>query len=296
MQTLVSIITINYNQSKVTCDLLKSLRQITYSSIEVIVVDNASPTDNPSIIKEQYPEIILIESKQNLGFAGGNNLGIQKATGEYLLFINNDVEVEPTFLEPLVACLEQNPTVGMVSPKIHYYHHEKMIQYAGCSPINPYTTRGSFIGHKEQDIGQYNQQIITNYAHGAGMLVKKEAIEKAGVMPEIYFLYYEELDWCNRIKEQNYEICYEPKSLIFHKESVSVGKQSVLKAYYMTRNRLIYIRRNVRGVTYFISLLYFCFFTFPKNVITYLFKGEGKLLSAFLKGTFWNLTHLKKIN
>lgn len=296
MKTLVSIITINYNQAKVTCDLLKSLREITYSLIEIIVVDNASPTDNPSIIKEQYPEIIFIQSEENLGFAGGNNLGIQQAKGEYLLFINNDVEVEPTFLEPLVSCLAQNSTVGIVSPKIHYYHHEKMIQYAGCSPINPYTTRGSFIGHKEQDTGQYNQQIKTNYPHGAGMLVKKEAIQKAGVMPEMYFLYYEELDWCNRIKEQNYEICYEPKSLIFHKESVSVGKQSDLKVYYMTRNRLIYCRRNLKGLTYFISLLYFSFFTFPKNVLTYLLKGEGKLLSAFLRGTFWNLTHLKKIN
>lgn len=295
-QPFISIITINYNQAQVTCDLLKSLRGITYSPIEIIVVDNASPTDDPSIIKEQYPEIIFIQSGENLGFAGGNNLGIKASKGKYLLFINNDVEVEPSFLEPLVQCLEMNPKMGIVSPKIHYYYHEKMIQYAGCSPINPYTTRGNFRGQKEQDTGQYNEQMITNYAHGAAMLVKKEAIQKAGLMPEIYFLYYEELDWCNRIKEAGYQICYEPTSLVFHKESISVGKQSVLKVYYMTRNRLIYIRRNVTGFTYFISLLYFAFITFPKNVLTYLLKREGKLLSAFLKGTYWNLTHLKRIN
>ncbi len=291
-QPLISIITINYNQSKVTCDLLASLQKITYKNIEVIVVDNASPSDNPQVIKKQYPEILFIPSDENLGFAGGNNLAIKQAKGKHLLFINNDVEVASNFLEPLVQCLEENPTIGMVSPKIHYYNHPKTIQYAGCTPINPYTTRGAFIGHKEKDEGQYDQGMITNYAHGAAMLVCKEAIDRAGMMPELYFLYYEELDWCNRIKEHGYEIYYEPQSLVFHKESISVGKQSTLKTFYQTRNRLIYIRRNIKGYLYFISILYFIFLTFPKNTIQYIVQQKIDLLYAFIKGAFWNITHL----
>lgn len=294
-QPLISIITINYNQSQITCDLLESLRQITYSNIEIIVIDNASPSDEPKVISAKYPEIKFIQSDENLGFAGGNNLGIKEAKGKYLLFINNDVEVASNFLEPLVQCLEENENLGMVSPKIHYYDHPQTIQYAGCSPINPYTTRGAFIGHKEKDQGQYDEGMITNYAHGAAMLVKQEAIEKAGVMPEVYFLYYEELDWCNRIKEVGYEIYYEPKSLVFHKESMSVGKQSTLKTFYQTRNRLIYIRRNITGHLYFISILYFVFLTLPKNTVQYIIQQKTDLLSAFLKGAFWNVTHLKSL-
>ena len=99
-QELISIITVNFNQAKVTCELLASLRNITYKNVEIIVVDNASKED-ASIIKKQYPEVTLINSNSNLGFAGGNNLGLKSAQGKYILFINNDVEVSTDFLEPL---------------------------------------------------------------------------------------------------------------------------------------------------------------------------------------------------
>ena len=117
---LVTIITINYNESKVTLDMLASLEQLTYPNYEVIVVDNASPNESPEIIKEKYPHIHLIKSEKNLGFAGGNNLGVRAAKGEYLLFINNDTEVPARFIEPLVDTLENDVMIGMVSPKIKY--------------------------------------------------------------------------------------------------------------------------------------------------------------------------------
>jgi GT2 family glycosyltransferase len=137
---LVSVISINYNQARVTCDMVASLRRITYPNLEIIVVDNASPSDNPDIIKEEFPEVNLIKSAQNLGFAGGNNLGIAQAKGEYLLFLNNDTEVEPDFLEPLVELFENNPKAGIASPKIKYFDGEHLIQYAGSRGINPWTT------------------------------------------------------------------------------------------------------------------------------------------------------------
>jgi len=136
---LVSIITINYNQSEVTFELLKSLRNISYPNVEIIVVDNASPSDHPERIKENFPEIQLLLSETNLGFAGGNNLGVRVAKGDYLLFMNNDVEVPVDFLEPLVATLEDDESIGMVSPIIKFHWDSNLIQYAGYNPINLWT-------------------------------------------------------------------------------------------------------------------------------------------------------------
>jgi GT2 family glycosyltransferase len=135
---LVSIISINYNNARVTCEMLASLRRLTYPRVEVIVVDNASPTEDPAPIAEQFPEVRLLRSAQNLGFAGGNNLGVRVARGEYLLFINNDTEVEPGLLEPLLAAFRAHPRAGIVSPKIVFHHSpDRLIQYAGCAGINP---------------------------------------------------------------------------------------------------------------------------------------------------------------
>ena len=131
---LVSIITINFDHSEVTCQLLSSLRKITYPRVEIIVVDNASPNDDPSVIKMNFPEITFIQSPVNLGFAGGNNLGIRNSKGKYIMLLNNDTEVEPGFLEPLVKRLESNTQIGAVSPQIAFFHQPDLFQFAGSSP------------------------------------------------------------------------------------------------------------------------------------------------------------------
>lgn len=120
-QPLVSIVSVQYGHPEVTIDMVKSLRKITYPNIEIIIVDNASPDEHPEIVKEECPEIIYLESKENLGFAGGNNLGFKVAKGKYILMLNNDTEVEPDFLEPLVAKMENDPHIGIVSPKIRFF-------------------------------------------------------------------------------------------------------------------------------------------------------------------------------
>src|SRR5688500_13304900 len=156
MRPLVTIITINYNQLKLTCELLDSLRRVTYPAIEIIVVDNHSKEDPTTVIREKYPEVKLIVSMENLGFAGGNNLGIKASSGDYLLFLNNDTEVHPGFLEPLVALFEANPNAGAASSKILYHDSGETIQYAGSTRINPFTGRSKRIGYREKDSGQHN--------------------------------------------------------------------------------------------------------------------------------------------
>lgn len=286
---LVSIISINYKQASVTCEMLASLRQVTYPSYEVIVVDNASPEEEIQPIAERFPEVQLIRSAENLGFAGGNNLGIAVAKGKYLLFLNNDTEVAPGFLEPLVELFETNPKAGIASPKIIFHGTDNLIQYAGCGGINPWTGRSVTFGLMEKDEGQHNVSSLTPLIHGAAMMVPMEVIRKVGLMPELYFLYYEELDWCEMIKRAGYQSHYVAQGTVYHKESVSVGQGSVMRTYYMYRNRLLYIRRNSSGVRFWSGMLFFLFVAVPKQGLVYALKSEQKYLSALWRGLKWHL-------
>ncbi|MDN5200202.1 glycosyltransferase family 2 protein [Fulvivirgaceae bacterium BMA10] len=290
-QPLVSIISVNYNQSGLTCQMIDSIKQCAYRNIEIIIVDNASPSDEPDKIKEANPDIHLIKCEQNLGFAGGNNEGVKEAKGKYIFFLNNDTEVDPGFLEPLVEAFENNANLGMASPKIIYHGTDNIIQYAGEGGINPLTGRGKKSGRGEKDMGQFDTSTETALGHGAAMMVPLKVIEEVGLMPDIFFLYYEEHDWCEMIKRAGYKVMYVANATIYHKESMSVGKNSPLKSYYMARNRLIFMRRNSKGLVRLLSILFFIFLTIPKNTLKHLIKFEFKLLQTFLKGVFWNIGH-----
>jgi GT2 family glycosyltransferase len=296
MTARVSIITINFNQLQHTLDLLASLEKLTYPNVEVIVVDNCSRENPTEKIKAKHPNVTVIASPDNLGFAGGNNLGIKASTGDYLLFLNNDTEVDPGFLEPLVALFETNPKAGAASSKILYHNSDNIIQYAGSTCINPLTGRNKRLGSMEKDNGQHDVLRETDLAHGCAMMVPRRVIDTVGMMPELFFLYYEEIDWCETIKRNGFKIYYVPASRVFHKESMSVGKNSTLKTYYMTRNRLLFMRRNSSGFSKMIAMMFFLFFAIPKNMITYLAQRETAHIKAFWRGCAWNVTHLSNGN
>ena len=281
----MSIITINYNGLKDTCELIETL-PLKDKSIEVIVVDNASTQDEATIIEKHYPEVKVIRSKENLGFAGGNNLGIKAAQGKYLFFINNDTILKPqtSDLSPLITRLESSPKIGMVCPKIKFSWGANPIQFAGYTPLSPITMRNKSIGCGEVDHGQYNTPHSTPYAHGAAMMVKREVIEKAGLMPECYFLYYEELDWSMMIRRAGYEIWYEPSCTIFHKESQTTGQNSPLRTYYITRNRLLFAQRNQQGAVRYISYLYLISLVATRDMLKYVFQRRWDLVRATTRG------------
>lgn len=281
----LSIITINYNGLKDTCELIDTL-PLKDKSIEVIVVDNASNQDEAAIIEERYPQVKVIRSKENIGFAGGNNLGIKAAQGKYLFFLNNDTLLKPqtSGLKPLISRLESSPKIGMVCPKIKFSWDSQLIQFAGYTPLSPVTMRNKAIGCGEADHGQYDTAHSTPYAHGAAMMVKREVIEKAGQMPECYFLYYEELDWSMMIRRAGYEIWYEPNCTIFHKESQTTGQNSPLRTYYITRNRFLFTRRNQQGMTKHISYLYLISLVATRDVLRYAFLRRMDLARATIRG------------
>jgi hypothetical protein len=286
---MVSIVSVNYDQPQVTCEMLESLRKVTYPNFEILIVDNGSPTTSPGIIKEKYPEVQLIISAENLGFAGGNNIAIKQTKGDYVLLLNNDTEVKPDFLESFVELMESDKRIGITSSKILYFYEDNMIQYAGMSALNPITSRGGSDGDKEIDNGQYNNVKETFYPHGACMMIRKSVLEEIGLLYEGYFLYYEEYDFADRVRQAGYKIYYQPNATILHKESIATGKNSPLKTYYLNRNRVLFLRRNSHGFTFLLAIIYFFMISLPKNTVKYLFNKAH--LSALYRGIFWNISN-----
>lgn len=285
-ECIISIITINYNGLDDTCALINTIPFNDEYSLEVIVVDNASANDEATIIEQRYPQVTVIRSQENLGFAGGNNLGIKAAHGIYLFFINNDTILRPqtSDLRLLINRLESSDKIGLVCPKIRFAWGEYPIQFAGYTPLSPITIRNRSIGYGEDDHGQYDTPHITPYAHGAAMMVKREAIERAGMMPECYFLYYEELDWSMMFRRAGYEIWYEPSCTIYHKESQSTGQGSPLKTYYLVRNRLLFVKRNINGIQKYLTYGYLIGIVGLRDIISNLLKGKVVYTKACYKG------------
>lgn len=291
MKPRISVISVNYNGFAVTAAMIDSLRRHVTTPTEIIVVDNGSERDEAAILRERYPDITVLRSAENLGFAGGNNLGIRAATGDCLLLLNNDTEVADDTLHYLCDTLDADPAIGAVCPKIRFHEPPQAIQFAGYTPLTRITLRNALIGFGEPDSGRFDTPHDTPYAHGAAMMVRREAIERAGMMPEEYFLYYEELDWSVRIREAGYRIAYDPRATVFHKESATTGRQSPLRSYYLTRNRLLFARRNRRGTARRLSVAYQLGVALPKSVLTSLLHNRRDLAAAVLRGARDFLRH-----
>lgn len=287
---LISIITLNYNQTDITCAFLESARALQYPNYEILVCDMASEIDpTTQITRGNYPHTRVLRSKKNLGFAGGNNWGMRQANGDFFFIVNNDTEVTSDILHKLIRPFYEHSDIGVTCPKIKYYSNPNIIQYAGFNPMNVYTGRTTSIGSMEEDRGQYDTPRETSAAHGCAMMVKKEILERVGMFAEKFFLYYEEWDWSARITRAHYKIWYTADAEIYHKESLTVGKTNPIKVYYHTRNRILYMRRNSNLFQFGVFTLVFAFFVVPKTVFNFLFRKEFLQLRYFMKGIIWNL-------
>ncbi len=291
---LVSIVTINFKEEAVTADFLTSIYGNDKTKLEVILVDNGSSTSKEDFFKKIYPELVYIQSEKNLGFAGGNNIGIQRASGKYILLLNNDTEITPECISSLVVEMENNPEIGLISPLILYYENKLLIQYAGFSKMNYLTGRNRTIGKFEIDNGQYNNfSNETGFCHGAAMMCRRSDLVKVGLMDENYFLYYEEMDWCEKFKRSGKKIWFTGKAKIYHKESVSVGKESGLKTYFLTRNRMLFIRKNTSFPVTFIFGFYYYVIACPAILVKYCLSGKTGQIKWIWKALLWNLKRSK---
>jgi len=290
---LISIITVNYNQAKATIDLLTSIQlHGSHLQLEIILVDNGSVENKEHDYKNCCKDIIFIRSAQNIGFAAGNNLGIDVATGDYLFLVNNDTVFTAGLIESLVHTMESHPAIGIISPMIMYDQDPTIVQYAGFTPMNYYTCRNECIGQFEKDHGQFDGIIgQTGYCHGAAMMISRTAIEKSGLMAENFFLYYEEMDWCEKVKGAGFEIWVNTTARIYHKESLAVGKNSGLKEYFMNRNRILFIRRNASSFQCLIFCVYFLTLVTPRNIMKYIKEKNHGYIGLLFRSIAWNIRH-----
>lgn len=298
----IGIVLVHLNSYGDTSLCLKSLRDRTYSNAEVIVVDNGSIDNTGERLKNEFPEVTHIRSEDNLGFSGGNNIGIEYGMHngcEHILLLNNDTIVTPSFLEPLVERLFLEKNVAAVSGKIYYYPasikgKQHIIWYAGV--FQKWHTGYHHIGVIEEDKGQFEVPKKVIYASGCLMLMNGEVIKLIGGLAEEYFIYWEESDWCLRAKEKGYECWYEPNSVIDHNfRSAPFGRgETPFYMYMQMRNSFIFARRHFHGwlkvrhhlfyplyiIYYFCTLLWFRNFRGAKaifyGIIDYLKGYSGK--------------------
>jgi GT2 family glycosyltransferase len=275
------------NQHALTSACIDSLLKATYKNIEIIVVDQNSHDQSSEILRNRYPSVTIIANTNNTGFTGGNNQGMKISTGKYFLLLNNDTEVEPGFLEPLVDLFEQDPTIGAASPLIRFYHSPDHIQYAGGpETIDLVRGRNIWRGANETIPSRYTKAEATTAAHGAAFFIRRDVVHEIGMLDEAFFIYYEEYDWSLRVRKAGYSIFFVPESVIFHKESMTVKKDNPFRMRQMARNRIWLTRKHASFLTYSISLLYLWVISIPINTFRHLQKRRTDLSKALLVGSF----------
>jgi len=247
----VFIILVNYNGADDTIECINSIKKISYSNYEIIVVDNCS-TDNSVSVLENFSleaDFTLIKSDKNEGFSAGNNIGIKeviKKDFDYILLLNNDTLVSPDFLDKLINGFDCSSKCGVTISKIYYEKDRDLLWYDGGS-LSLKTARTKHWHYHQKDTYEVRQPQRVSFATGCCMCLSKKLIENVGFLDEDYFLYEEDADYCCRILAAGYDIYYIPDSVIYHKVSSSTGKSSPLSQYYAVRNKYLLIRKNYHG-------------------------------------------------
>lgn len=253
----IAILVLNFNGKEDTLECLTSLKKLETGNWkpETIVIDNNSSDDSVKSIRDKFPQVTIIENQTNLGFAEGNNVGIGyalKNNFDHVLLLNNDTLVKKDFLVQLVKVAQRSKKVDIASPKIYFaagyeYHKNqyqekergKVIWYAG-GVIDWDNVLTFHRGVDEVDEGQYNKIKETEFATGCCMLIKRKVFEKIGFFDKKYFLYLEDVDFCQRAKQEGFKIYFAPQAIIWHKNAGSSAVGSFIQDYYLTRNRLLF--------------------------------------------------------
>lgn len=301
-QPSVAIIIINWNNYDDSQKCLHSLKKCDYQNFKTIIVDNDSQDGSGSKLKSEFGEFAhFIFSDKNLGFTGGNNLGIDWIllhSFDYVLLLNNDTIVEPDFLSHLVLFLKKNSKYGAAQPKILLEGDRQKIWNAGGGYFKWLEMTWS-IGSNQIDQGQFDEENDTFWITGCAMLVKTDVIKKVGKLDDRFFAYYEDVEWSFRIRKKGFKLRYIPKSIIYHVASGSSKKTKTKEGvippiihYYRTRNHFLLIRNHSNLVSFILSLLY----QIMKNAFFIIYLGSiGRFhkVRAILNGHYDGLVRKK---
>ncbi|WP_206811179.1 glycosyltransferase family 2 protein [Paradesulfitobacterium ferrireducens] len=257
---VVYFIILNFNAAQETLSCVASLEQITYPYYRVIVVDNCSTDNSWEILNHSLSRHTLLRSDGNYGYAHGNNLGIQYALAqgaEYICILNNDVEAEADFLEPLIHTLASNPEVGMAGPTICDFYNRAQIQAMGAS-LSLYSGLAQGIAKGKPYAGIRGQMREVDYLGGACFVVKAKVLAQTGLIPENYFLFFEETELCLKAQRLGYKLVCLHASRVYHKRSATISKYQGLGYYFLNRNRVVFMRRNAgreQRIVFYIYLI-----------------------------------------
>ncbi|MGB9006384.1 MAG: glycosyltransferase family 2 protein [Candidatus Aminicenantales bacterium] len=249
----VAIIILNWNNYGDTAECLKSVAHIRYPNLEIVLVDNGSRDGSATALKKEFSQYKLLSNPVNLGFAGGNNVGIEfalKAGADYILLLNNDATVSPDFLDVLVEFGQGHEQAGILGPKVFFYNQPGKIWSMGGYFRR---AKGSMntLGHNQPDSDRFQRNIEVDYVPGCAILIKRDVFEKIGLLDEDYFFFAEESDFCLRAKKNGFQVFVVPASRIWHKASQALGHvYSPLYIYFRSRNRLLLVFKNF-GLLYF---------------------------------------------
>jgi len=233
---LLSVIIPNWNGKKFLVECIDSLREQTFRDFETILVDNGSTDGSAELVKERYGGFLrIIRNSKNLGFTGGNNIGIQAAKGEFIVLLNNDTWTEPTWLEELVKAIGPDPQVGMWASKVYSYFRRNQIEAVGELIYRDGLNRAR--GQYEHDRGQYEAVEEIFFPPGCGGMYRKRVFDEVGLFDEDFFAYGDDAEIGIRARLAGWRCFYVPKAILYHKNSGSTAPYSPLKAFYVERNR-----------------------------------------------------------
>ncbi|MBC7882056.1 MAG: glycosyltransferase family 2 protein [Anaerolineae bacterium] len=247
MSPLVHILVLNWNAYSYTIECVHSLRRLKYANYRIVLIDNGSTDNSEQILHRELPDLPLLQTGANLGYAGGNNCGINYALehgADYIWILNNDTRVDSNSLTALVDALERNPDAALAGSKIFYMDRSEHLAYAGAD-IDYLRGKLCHRGVNEIDNGQYDKLEAVDFVTGCSLLVRASLIEKVGLMSEDFFLYCEDVEWNLRFQKAGFICLYVPSSRIWHKESGSAGgPENPNVVYYGARNRLYLFERH----------------------------------------------------
>ncbi|MFC1543083.1 glycosyltransferase family 2 protein [Candidatus Neomarinimicrobiota bacterium] len=245
----VTVIVLNHNGMTFLKGCFDSLLAATYPDTELLMVDNGSTDDSVAFVEQNYQTVTVIHSGGNIGYSAANNLGVKRASGEYVVLLNNDVEVTPGWLEPLVAEFESDPSIVACQPKLLHMHNRKSFEYAGAAGGfmdrlgYPYL-RGRVFTTIEADLGQYDTSVDLFWASGAALAIRKEAFIAAGGLDEAFVHHMEEIDLCWRLHLQGYRLRVRPDSVVYHYAGGTIKPDSFRKTYWNHRNSVFMLIKN----------------------------------------------------
>jgi len=286
-QPRVSIIILNWNSYQVTLDCLLSLQKIDYANFEIVLVDNGSIDGSPAKLLANAPEIRLIRNATNLGFAGGCNVGIRDALHrgtDYVLLLNNDTIVAPDFLSQLVRVAESDEKIGAVSPKILFFDHPDRLNYAGGEQ-RQWRLFPKVFGLRQLDDGSYDKIREVSFLTGCAFLIKAEVVRKIGVMEQIYFHFYEDIEWSLRVLKAGYKTFYVPAAKIRHKEHYVTDRNQGdgFIEFHLARANMIFARKHVPLKLWAFKMPFFGAWMIYRTLV-FLSRRDWQKVSSLYKG------------